>query len=254
MATAAKKIVVPTADHAAIIREVADKPLIILTDAAKLDLYLDALKAEAEANPGDVSTDTGRGIIRSNAAEIGRKKSGIEKERLRATEEYRTKVNIINAAGKVVKERLQALQDAVRAPLTAWEEREEARKSEAQAIIDDMVSSSVIGVDDTPATVQERLDRIRGRNLSDEMFGPQLEQVVDLRDSTVSTLQAAIERLEQAERDARDLARLREEAEQRAREDAERAAKEEADRKAAEDARVEAAVAERRRIDEAARI
>jgi Membrane protein involved in colicin uptake len=254
MATAAKKVEPAAVDHSKILKEVADNAVIVLTDPVKLEQYLAALRAEVEANPGTIDTASGRDIIRSNAADIGKKKSALEKVRLSKTEEWRSLTAAVNAAGKVVKERFQALQDEVRAPLTAWEEKEEARKSEAQAIIDDMLTSSVVSIDDTSESIQERLDRVRGRNLSDEMFGPRIMEVTDLRDSTVSTLLAAVDRLKKEEADKAELQRLRDAEAARAKEDAERRAKEEADAAAAEQAKRDAELEEQRKADAAAQI
>lgn len=265
MAKAAAKITAPAIDHEAIKREVADKPIILFMDPAKLEAYVAALRADVEENPGDIGTAKGRDIIKSNAAEIGRKKAVFEKERLRSTEEWRSNIATVNAAGKVVKESLQALQDQTRAPLTAWEEREASRRAEAETIVADMKAAVVIQLGDTAADLRDRLERIRSRNLSDEMFGPRIEEVTDLRDETVATLQAAIARVEQEEADRAELTRLREEREQRARDDAARAERErqEAEERAvqerAEQERVEreraAAEAEtRRQQEEASRI
>lgn len=254
MAATAKKAESAAADHSKILKEVADNAVVVLTNPEKLDQYLAALRAEVEANPGDVGTVKGRDIIRSNASDIGKKKTAIEKVRLAKTEEWRRLTAAVNAAGKVVKERFQALQDEVRAPLTAWEEREDARKAEAQAIIDDMLAASVVSFDDTSVSLQERLDRVRGRNLSDEMFGPRIMEVTDLRDSTVACLQAAVERVKQEEEDRAELQRLRDAEAARAREDAERKAREEAEAAAADEAQRAAEAEERRKADEAALI
>lgn len=254
MARAAAKTQEPVVDHEAIKREVSDKPIIVFMDPAKLDAYVAALRAEVEANPGDIGTAKGRDIIKGNAAEIGRKKSAFEKERLRTTEEWRSNIATVNAAGKVVKDTLQTLQDATRAPLTAWEEREANRAAEAAAIIADMKAATLVQVGDTADALRERLDRIRSRNLSDEMFGPRIEEVTDLRDETVATLQAAITRVEQEEADRAELARLREEREQRARDDAARLEREEAERVAAERKRLADEAEAQRQAEQAARI
>ena len=254
MARAAQKVDAPIADHDAIKREVADKPIIVLMDPAKLEAYVAALRAEVAECPGDVDTARGRDVIRANAAEIGKKKSAIDRERLRSTEEWRNNINTVNAAGKLVKERLQALQDETRAPLTAWEEREASRKAEAEAILADMKAAAVVQVGDTVDALRERLDRIRSRNLSDEMFGPRIEEVTDLRDETVASLQAAIERAEQEEADRAELARLRAEREQREREEAARREREAEEAAAAERQRIEAEAEARRQAEEAARL
>ncbi|BBD98022.1 hypothetical protein SAMIE_1015230 [Sphingobium amiense] len=254
MAKTAAKVQEPAIDHEAVKKEVADKPIIVLMDPIKLDAYIAALRAEVAENPGDVGTAKGRDIIRANAAEIGKKKSAIDRERLRSTEEWRNNIATVNAAGKVVKETLQALQDETRAPLTIWEEREESRMAEAASIIADMKAAVVIQVGDTAAMLRERLERIRSRNLSDDMFGPQIEEVTDLRDETVAALLTAITRVDQEEADRAELVRLREEREERERQDAARREREEAERAEAERQRLAAEAEAQRQADEAARI
>lgn len=254
MAKAAVKPKEAIVDFDAIKKEVADNPIILFMDASKLIAYVAALRDEVENNPGDVGTVKGRDIIKSNAAEIGRKKTAIDKERLRKTEEWRSMTATVNAAGKAVKEALQALQDETRAPLTAWEEREEARRSEAEEIIADMKTSIVVQVGDTADALRERLDRIRSRNLSDEMFGPRIEEVTDLRDEAVAALQAAIARVEQEEADRAELTRLREEREQRARDDAARLEQEEREKAEAEQQRLNEEAEIQRQAEAAARI
>lgn len=160
----------------------------------------------------------------------------------------------VNAAGKVVKERMQALQDEVRAPLTAWEESEEARQNEVSEILTDMRQAVIIQVGVGSDELRERLDRIRGRNLSDETFGSRIHEAVDLRDEAVAALQAAIERIEQEERDRAELQRLREERELREKEDADRARQEQEARDKEEADRAAAAAEEQRQKDQAAQI
>ncbi|EQA97315.1 hypothetical protein [Sphingobium sp. HDIP04] len=249
MATAAKKVEI---DHDAILREIGNDPILALTQPEKVDLLIAAL--EAEDAPADVSTKEGRSAIKKRAERADRFRLDIRAARLAKTKEWRDLTDHVNEQGKLVEPKLGALHDKIRLPLTKWEETKSARKAEAQAIIDDMVAASVITAEDTSQTVKDRLDRIRGRNLNDELFGPQLEQVVDLRDSTVATLLAAIERLEKAEADAAELARLREAEEKRLAEEAER---EEAARLAREEEerqREAAAAQEQRRQEEARRI
>ena len=240
------------ADHEAILREIGNDPILALTNPEKVDLLVAALEADEEA--ADVSTKEGRSRIKKRAERADRYRLDIRAARLEKTKEWRDLTDSVNEQGKLVEPKLGALHDKIRLPLTKWEQTEAARKQEAQAIIDSMVAGSVIAPDDTSETVQARLDEIRGRNLNDELFGPQLEQVIDLRDSTVATLLAAIERLKEAEANARELARLREQEELRKQEEAERAAQAEAARKAEEDAKAAAAAEEQRKAEEAAKI
>lgn len=237
-----------------IMAEVAQNPVIVLTDKAKMEAYIAALKAEAEASPGNVNSEKGREQIRSNAANIGRRKAAIEKERLRVTEEWRQKTSTVNATGKIVKEQLQALQDEVRAPLTAWEESEAARKAEADRLLELLRNAAIVRADETAADVQTRLDEIRGLNLNDEILGIRTEMAVDLRDDAVKALGEALARLKQAEEERAELARLREREEQRQREETDRIAREREEKARQEREESERQAEERRRQEEAVRI
>lgn len=63
----------------------------------------------------------GRERIASVAYNVARTKTGIDKAGKELGDEWRTKLNAINADRKAYKDRLQALQDEVRKPLNEWE-------------------------------------------------------------------------------------------------------------------------------------
>lgn len=231
------------ADEIGIIHEVESNPILALTDQAKFDAYFAAIEKQALAVPVDLESATGRDRIKSAAAQVARKKSPFENARKASTEEWRRLTAAVNAAGKVVTERLDDLRDRVRKPVTDWESAEDARRAEADLIIENLKSAAIVRADETSADVQTRLDRVRGHNLNSELFGPRIEMVTDLRDETVAALAAALERLKQVEADRAELERLREQAAA-----AEQA---EAKRRADEEAR---AAEERRKADEEARL
>lgn len=60
MAKAAAQTKEPVVDHSIIIKKVADNPILLMTDEKALDSYLAALRADVDANPGDVKTAKGR--------------------------------------------------------------------------------------------------------------------------------------------------------------------------------------------------
>lgn len=80
----------------------------------------------------DMSTPKGRSEIKSFSFKIAQTKAPLDKAGLNLTEEARSKINLINAERKRVKEALQAFQDDVRQPLTDYENKEEARIAEKQ--------------------------------------------------------------------------------------------------------------------------
>lgn len=203
------------AEEIDIITEVENDPVIALTNQAKFEAYVAAIEKQARAVPVDLTTTTGRDKIKSEAAKIARKKVAIDSAGKDKTEEWRKLTAAVNAARNVVKERMDALRDDIRRPVTEWEQKEEERIREAGLIMQNLREAAIVRVDETSADVQARLDRVRGHNLNSELFGPRIEMVTDLRDETVATLSAAIERLLKAEADAAELARLRRAEEER---------------------------------------
>ncbi|RXR28649.1 hypothetical protein [Sphingobium fluviale] len=240
-----------------IVSRVEDNPALVLTDEAVFEAYYAHVERQALSIEVDLSTSAGRDRIRSAASEIARKKTTFDKTRKDLTEDYRRKTATINAVGKLVVDRFAALQLRVRQPLTDYEEREEARKVEANLILTNLRDAAIVRADETAEDVERRLERIRGINLNDELFGPRIEMAVDLRDDAVKALGEALARLKQQEADRAELERLRriarerEEQEARERQEAENRRAEE-QRKAEEQRRADAAAEQARKDAEEA--
>jgi hypothetical protein len=234
-------------DIADLVRRVESNPAIVLTDEETFEAYYAYIEQQALKLEVDLSTSAGRDLIRSAASEIARKKTAFDRTRKELTEDYRRKTATINTVGKVVVDRFAALQLRVRQPLTDWEEREEARKAEADLILTNLRDAAIVRADETAEDVERRLERIRGINLNDELFGPRIEMAVDLRDDAVKALGEALARLKQQEADRAELERLRRVAREREEQEA-RERQEAEDRRAEEQRKAE----EQRRADAAA--
>lgn len=234
-------------DIADLVRRVESNPAIVLTDEETFEAYYAYIEQQALKLEVDLSTSAGRDLIRSAASEIARKKTAFDRTRKELTEDYRRKTATINAVGKLVVDRFAALQLRVRHPLTDWEEREEARKAEADLILTNLRDAAIVRADETAEDVERRLERIRGINLNDELFGPRIEMAVDLRDDAVKALGEALARLKQQEADRAELERLRRVAREREEQEA-RERQEAEDRRAEEQRKAE----EQRRADAAA--
>lgn len=265
MAARAQRIeqddVSPVVDVSDLIKRVEDNPALVLTDEQAFEAYYTHVEQQALGVKADLSTAAGRDRIRSAASEIARKKTTFDKTRKELTEDYRRKTATINAVGKLVVDRFAALQVRVRQPLTDWEEAEDARKAEADRLLEYFRSAAIVRADETAADVEARLDEVRAVNINDEILGPRTEMATDLRDDAVKALRETLDRIKQAEADRAELERLRraeaERQEREAREQREREAKEteEARQKAEQDRiereRQEAADRARREVEEA---
>jgi colicin import membrane protein len=254
-----------------IIAQVEADPSLILTGKIAVTDYEKALRAGLSAEPLDVTTATGRQRRVSEAHKITKKKTAIDNRRKQMTEEWRTKTAAVNAVGKAAVEALATLAEEIRAPVTAWEDRQKELFEEANRIIGWLETSKTVAIDETADDVQQRLDAVRGFNLNDEVLGDRIELATQFRDAAVAALTAAIADIRQREAMAAELEQLRrekeeaarraeaQEAERLAKERAEAATKAEAERiekmkaEAAEQARRDAEeAAERKRQEEAA--
>lgn len=213
---------------------VAKEPGIVLLDRAKFNAWYEKLAADAPKDV-DISTRKGRESLRSYAADIRSKKAAIDKDRLRLTEQWRDMVSQANAAGKEIKEQLEALAVEVRAPLTEWEEAEKAREAEVDRIITMLRSSRFVEQSETSDSIRERGTIIHNIAIDPDVFQDRADEAEREKKDTVAHLLAAMEQAIKAEKAAEELERLR---------------KAEAERQAAEQAKREAEEAEARRIEE----
>lgn len=226
---------------------VEERPARILIGEVDPDAYVTALRASVEAKGLTPDTKTGLDQIKSEAHSIRSIKAGIDRTRKQLTEHWRNQTKKVNDAGKVIEEKLDALIEEVRAPVTKWEEAEKVRKAEADRIIATLEAAKLIRFGETSETVQARLDEIRGMNLNDEVLGPRLEMAEDLKAEAVHELQTAVTNLAAQEAQARELEQLK-----RERAEFEARAEREAAERLAEQQRQEREKAEQERIAQAA--
>lgn len=219
----------------------------VLTGKVDPDAYVAALRASVEAKGLTPDTRTGLDQLKSEAYDLRRLKASIDNRGKEMTENWRKKTAVVNAARKVINEKLDGLIEEVRAPVTKWEQAETARKAEADRIIATLEAAKLVRFGETSETVQARLEEIRGMNLNDEVLGPRLEMAEDLKAEVVADLTKAVSDLAAQEAQAAELERLR-----REKAEADARAEKEAAERLAEQQRIERERAEQERIAKAA--
>ncbi len=256
MATAAK---LEQSASTSIATIVAQTPAVVLVDSQKREQLYDHIQREVDAFEPDVSTTKGRDAIKSLAYKITRTKTAIDAAGKELNEEARAKINAVDAARRDARERLAAMADAVRAPLTEWEEAEEERVKWCREVIQSFKAGAVVVMDDTSETVRERGKRAFEVIVSEQTFGDMYAEAVAAKETCIDTLKAALARLTKEEADRAELDRLRAEAvEREERERTEREAREAeeqlaAQAKAEQERREAAERAEAERIERAAK-
>ena len=244
------EVLAPAAD---IIQAVFDKPEIALLDAERRATFVAKVREASLIAVPDASTSKGRDEIRKAAAKVTRTKTMLDQARKDMTADLRKQVADINEAGKVVVEQLDALEDEVRQPLTAWEEAEKEREQRCTEIMTWLQNASTVTIGETSASIRQRGKDVFNTQIAKSEFGKRYDEAVLLKETATKALLAALETAIQREDEQAELQRLREEAAKREEQDRiERQAREaeeaEAKRKAEEEA---AAAAEAQRLEQA---
>lgn len=210
----------------------------VFTTKEQLDPIIEAIEKEARSLVPDVSTRKGRDAIASMAHKVARSKTYIDNAGKDLVAELKALPKQIDESRRIVRERLDALKDEVRRPLTEWEaEQERIRVEEAWN-----------AMHEEALVMNEEFDRQRAAQIeADHEMALLMNDRFD-RDREEQRRQA-----EQAQREHEE--RIKREAAEQARRDAEAKHKAEieaaARREAEEKARAE--LAERQRIEAEAR-
>ncbi|MEO1949279.1 hypothetical protein [Thioclava sp.] len=242
----------------------------LFKDQAAVDPLIERIEKEVRAHVPDTSSAKGREAIKSLAYKVARSKTALDDAGKALNEEARAQINQVDAARRKIRDRLDALKDEARKPLTEWEEAEAARKTRDAQILEQLKNHGMTGHEPS-AEIVATAGRIRDIALPEDFTGDR-DAAEDTRATTMAALRnmftaaqtreaeaAELERLrkEKAERDAADEAeRIKRELEENARQAAERAQQEqqEAEARAAREAEEAKERATAQRRDLAARL
>ncbi|HHT5644608.1 TPA: hypothetical protein ACT1UR_001270 [Raoultella planticola] len=206
----------------------------VFTSNDQLDPLIEAIEKEARSLVPDVATKKGRDAIASMAHKVARSKTYIDNAGKDLVAELKALPKQIDESRRVVRERLDALKDEVRRPLTEWE-AEQARIAEEKAAEEERLRIE--------AEQKAALEALKKQIETDHEMALLMNDAFD-RDREEQRIQA-----EQAQRERDE--RLKQEAADQALRDAEAKHKAELEgirrREAEEKARAE--LAERQRIE-----
>lgn len=223
-----------------------------------VDAMLEKLERDVRAVHTDVSTRDGRAAISSLAFKVSRSKTALDELGKNLVADWKARSALVDADRRRVRERLDALRDEVRRPLTEWEDAERRRVEGHEAALLKLVEYARF---DTYEPDAERIaDRLaRFNELPPREWHEFSKRATDTTAQVRASLQASHAAAVRREAERAELLKLRKEAEERTqrerddrlqREAAEQA-RATAEAAAREAARVQAAreAAERARID-----
>lgn len=196
-----------------------------------LDKLIERVETEARSQAPDLTTDRGRKAIASLAFKVAKSKTALDAAGKVLNENARAHINKVDAERRRAWDRLEKLQAEVRAPLTEWEAKEDARVEVIKARVERLkMAHDTLPEDATADQIGALLARIEVVAIDDTWS----EFVVDAaryKDQALATLRHMMASAKAREDKEAELASLR----------AEALARDEADRARQEAERIEAA-------------
>ncbi|HAJ6812192.1 hypothetical protein [Escherichia coli] len=104
----------------------------VFTSKEQLDPIIEAIEKEARSLVPDLTTKKGRDAIASMAHKVARSKTYIDNAGKDLVAELKALPKQIDESRRIVRERLDALKDEVRKPLTEWEVEQERIKAKEE--------------------------------------------------------------------------------------------------------------------------
>ncbi|MFM7948678.1 hypothetical protein [Hafnia paralvei] len=190
--------------------------LAVFTSQEQLDPLIEAIEKEARSLVPDLSTKKGRDAIASMAHKVARSKTYIDNAGKDLVAELKALPKQIDESRRLVRERLDALKDEVRRPLTEWEAKQERLKAE----------EAMNAMHEEALVMNENIDLQRAIQYeSDHEMALLMNEKIDRE------REEARQKAEQAKREHEE--RIKREAEEKARREADEAAKREIEAAAA---------------------
>lgn len=226
--------------------------------AGGLGQFFDAVAAEVTAEVPDLTTRKGRERIASLAAKVSKSKTAVEKPGRDYLKRLKEMPKVVEAELREFVNKMDALRDATRQPLTDWEQAEIAR---TDAHVDAIQQIKDLAIFETAPTSNHLANIIA--DLEQLEIGASWEEFLaeaaQVKDQTLIKLRALHTERARYEAEQAELVRLRAEAEAQAQRDRDaqiaREAEERAHREAEQRAQAEREAAARREqelIDQAA--
>lgn len=199
----------------------------------EMDAILDRIEAEVRSHVPDLSTAKGRAAVASLAAKVARSKTALDGAGKALNEDARAQINAVDAERRKIRDRLDALKEEARRPLTEWEAAEEKRIAGHRQRIESL-SPDRVPLTASASQIAEEIARIEAVEIGDawDEFAVEAAQA---KDGALRTLRVRHAETQKREEEQAELARLRKAEEERQAREAEearaKAAAEEAERR-----------------------
>lgn len=180
----------------------------------EVEKLLAKVEKEARSIVPDLSSAKGRKAVASNAMRVSKSKTYLDGLGKTLVSDWKAKAKLVDGERKTIRDRLDALRDEVRKPLTDWEQAETERVADIGRRIEEI---SVLIEDDmlNPASsevIYTRLEKARAIEV-DATFGEFTAQADHAKENAIRILEQSYEVRKAQEEQAAELERLRAEKE-----------------------------------------
>ena len=199
-----------------------EQAVALFTNDDEFASLYDKIEQVAREHKADVSTNKGRDELRSLAHKITRTKTTLDKLGAGLTEEWRNKVTMVDKHRKGIRDKLDALRDEVRKPLTEYEEAEKARQEAVGAKMDRLADIKRVPFDASAKAISALLNEVDEIATFDG-WGEDNERAQEVIEDTMRILRTAKNAAVERERIAAEHAAMEAERQERDRLERERA-------------------------------
>jgi hypothetical protein len=172
------------------------------------ETIVSAIESQVRAEAYDITTEDGRERIKSVAYKIARSKTTLDEIGKDHVAEIKAKSAAIDKERKTIRDRLDALKEEVRAPLTAWEETEAERVESAENALVFITTAARWEAAPTAEQIRNRIQSVR-----DVLADHDWQEFRERADAAAADAMPALERMLaetiQRDADATELAELR---------------------------------------------
>lgn len=210
-----------------------------------VEAIISKIEAEVSTEVFTIDTAEGRERIKSVAYKVARSKTALDDMGKELVSGIKAQAAAVDADRRTIRDRLDALKERVRGPLTAWEDAETARVDGHERAIVFLIQSARFDAPPCAAEIRTRILQVQDYEGRD--FQEFSERANAAGTAAMATLKTMLVAAKQAEADAAELAELRRQAAEREEQDRANAAIEAAEVAAQQQAE---AAAERKRISD----
>lgn len=150
------------------------------------------LKANVYPVIHDVSDKKNRDQIKSLAYSVSRSKTAVDNYGKELVAGIKEQAKVIDNKRKFWRDECDKLRDSVRAPLTAWENEQQAKIDAVKAKIDAMKEYAVVPIDSKIEDIESRIDRLKKAELTEEIYGDLLPEAKLVKYESIESLEESL--------------------------------------------------------------